>query len=271
MTYFGFLLRFLVIPILILLVIAVWDHRRGRRIPLDLRSWPVWLAIAAHALVALVYTTPWDNYLVATRVWWYDPALVTGFIIGYVPIEEYTFFVLQPILTGLWIAFLARRSSPTPTTVTNPGRVRVIATLLATAVWVFSLLKLVSGWGPGTYLGLLLAWAMPPVMLQTAFGADILLRRWKLVLLGLLPSSLYLGATDALAIDGGTWTINPEQSLHWLIGGVLPIEEAIFFFMTNLLIVFGVTLVLSRASVERLPQRLRRRPTPDAPVATQSR
>ena len=23
-----------------------------------------------------VYTTPWDNYLVATNVWWYDPALV---------------------------------------------------------------------------------------------------------------------------------------------------------------------------------------------------
>ena len=259
MTYFGFLLRFLVVPIVILLAVAWWDRRSGRRLPHDLRMWPLWLPIVAHALIALIYTTPWDNYLVATRVWWYEPELVTGFVIGYVPIEEYTFFVLQPILTGLWMLFLARRLSASPQPVANPARVRVAATAIVGVFWVLSLLKLASGWGPGTYLGLLLAWALPPVMLQTAFGADILLRRWPLVLLGLLPTTLYLSTVDALAIDGGTWTINPEQSLNWLIGGILPVEEAIFFFITNLLIVLGVTLMLSRASVDRLPDRLKRR------------
>jgi lycopene cyclase domain-containing protein len=267
MTYFGFLLRFLVVPILILLAIAWWDHRRGRTLPPDLRAWPVWLPIAALALIALVYTTPWDNYLVATRVWWYEPDLVTGLVIGYVPIEEYTFFVLQPILTGLWVAFVARRLPTAPRPVRNPARLRVVATAIVSVIWLLSLVRLATGWGPGTYLGLLLAWALPPVMLQLAFGADILLRRWPLLLLGLLPSSLYLSATDALAIDGGTWTINPEQSLNWLIGGVLPIEEAIFFFMTNVLIVLGVTLILSRASVERLPDGLRRRLAPECPPA----
>ena len=36
-------------------------------------------------MIAVVYTTHWDNYLVATRVWWYDPALVSGIgVINYV-------------------------------------------------------------------------------------------------------------------------------------------------------------------------------------------
>jgi lycopene cyclase domain-containing protein len=67
------------------------------------------MAIGLHVVIALVYTTPWDNYLVATNVWWYDPELVTGIVIGWVPIEEYTFFILQPILGGLWIFFLRNR------------------------------------------------------------------------------------------------------------------------------------------------------------------
>lgn len=109
MTYFGFLGWFLVLPIVALAAVAPWDQRRGRAIPPALSATPLWLAIALHVLIALVYTTPWDNYLVATSVWWYNPALVTGITLGWVPIEEYTFFVVQPILAGLWLGFLARR------------------------------------------------------------------------------------------------------------------------------------------------------------------
>ena len=52
-------------------------------------------------MVAVLYTTPWDNYLVATGVWWYDPHLVAGLVLGWVPIEEYTFFILQTLAMGL--------------------------------------------------------------------------------------------------------------------------------------------------------------------------
>ena len=114
MTYFGFLVRFLVVPSVVLLLIALWDRRRGRQAPAELRAFPLWAAIAIHMFIALVYTTPWDNYLVATNVWWYDPALVTGITIGWVPIEEYTFFLLQPILAGLWLGFCLLYTSPSP-------------------------------------------------------------------------------------------------------------------------------------------------------------
>ena len=60
-------------------------------------------------LVAVTYTTPWDNYLVATGVWWYDENLVTGVTFGYVPIKEYTFFVVQTVLTGMWMIWLLQR------------------------------------------------------------------------------------------------------------------------------------------------------------------
>jgi len=34
--------------------------------------------------------------------------------------------------------------------------------------------------------------------------------------------------------------------------GILPLEEVVFFFVTNILIVFGMTLMLSKISWERI-------------------
>ena len=107
MTYFGFLLRFLCIPILIFLLITFWDHKKHKPITGFRNGRAVWVGIVTHILLAVAYTTPWDNYLVATGVWYYNPDLVTGLVLGYVPIEEYTFFVLETILSGLWWWFLA--------------------------------------------------------------------------------------------------------------------------------------------------------------------
>ncbi|HEX2989927.1 MAG TPA: hypothetical protein VHO49_04570, partial [Anaerolineales bacterium] len=71
MTYFEFLLRFLVTPILIFLAITWWDQRKGKQIHTFRNGRAVWIGIAIHVLLAVTYTTPWDNYLVATGVWYY--------------------------------------------------------------------------------------------------------------------------------------------------------------------------------------------------------
>lgn len=113
MTYFGFLLRFIGIPLVILAGLTWWDARRGRRLPPELRGLPAWPVLLAHVAAAVIWTTPWDNYLVATGVWYYDPRLVTGVTLGWVPIEEYTFFVVQTLMTGLWLLWLARREPGT--------------------------------------------------------------------------------------------------------------------------------------------------------------
>lgn len=251
MTYFGFLLRFLILPLFILLVIAIVDVRRGRVLPERLRKWVPWAAIILHVFIALIYTTPWDNYLVATGVWWYDPELVTGITLGWVPIEEYTFFILQPIMVGLWWLLLARRMRQPASPGQLNGRLRFWIPAVLLIFWFSAVIALVTGFQPGTYLALELGWAIPPIALQFAFGADILWRYRKLVAAALVPPTLYLAAADALAIGYGTWTIDPQQSLHWLIGGVLPIEEFVFFTITNVLVTFGITLVLAEESHKR--------------------
>ncbi len=68
LTYFGVLLRFVVPPLIVLTGLTVLDLRRGRKQPPALRAWSPWAVLGAHVLAALVYTTPWDNYLVATSV-----------------------------------------------------------------------------------------------------------------------------------------------------------------------------------------------------------
>lgn len=272
MTYFGFLAVFLVIPICLLLGVALLDTRRGVKLPAHWQSWPVWIIVLAHVAIAVVYTTPWDNYLVATRVWWYDPQLVTGYIIGYVPIEEYTFFVLQPILTGLWLLLIARRKGHMHhAEAIDKPLIRRRLVIVITILWILAIGVLFGGWKPGTYFGLLMAWGLPPVIVQVAFGGDILWKNRRIMLLSVLPMTLYLAAADKLAITSGTWTINPEQSFGIYILGRLPIEEFLFFLMTNLLITLGITLVSSTESkrratryVERIRAYFGQRPTVSA-------
>jgi lycopene cyclase domain-containing protein len=242
MTYFGFLLIFLVLPIGLLAAALRRRLSAGR-----------WKPILLMVGIALLYTTPWDNYLVATRVWWYDPDLVTGIVLGWVPVEEYTFFVLQPILVGLWLVLWHARLGP----VGQDGS-RGPAIMLTGVLWLAAVAALLLGWTPGTYLALELAWALPPVMLQLAFGADLLWRYRRLVLVGIVPLTLYLSAADALAIGWGTWTISPSQSTGLLLGGVLPVEEFIFFLLTNTLVTFGLVLIWAPESRARLAALKRR-------------
>jgi lycopene cyclase domain-containing protein len=255
MTYFGFLFRFLVLPITLLLFVN-W-HEKDRP-TLGFNDGKIWQAILIHILLAVVYTTPWDNYLVATGVWYYDPDLVTGIVFGYVPLEEYTFFVLETLMIGLWWSTLARHPALTP----NPspsGRgeftpnkaLRAWTLGLLAVLWAASLFMLLSGWEPGTYLAITLAWALPAIAPQLAFGADILWHYRRLLGTVILTGAGYLSAMDALAIGSGTWTIDPSQSTGIFIGK-LPVEEAVFFVITVILISFGMTLLLSNASQARL-------------------
>jgi lycopene cyclase domain-containing protein len=252
MTYFGFLAIFLFVPIIIFLLIARNDSRKGRLNSGFKNGRAVWMAIALHMVVAVIYTTPWDNYLVATGVWYYNPELVTGMLIGYVPIEEYTFFVVETLLAGLWWWYLARRIAVTG--LFTPSRqTRLFSTVVLALVWAVALGYLISGWPPATYLAITLVWALPPIGLQLIFGADILWRHIKLVLLTIIPMTIYLSAADSLAITSGTWTIDPQQSTGILMGS-FPIEEAVFFLLTNILIGFGITLLLSNESEIRLAE-----------------
>ena len=248
MAYLYFLAVFVGIPTLFFALLNATLRRLGFELPSSLQAWPALTVVGGHVLLALVYTTPWDNYLVATRVWWYNPDLVLGFTFGYVPFEEYLFFVGQTVLLGLAL-LAAGRLFPNPALSFRPRPfLRMGSAGLALVAWLFGLLLLLWDHLPGTYMGLELVWGMIPILIQFAFGADILWHHWRPVLWTLLPGTLYLAGADALAIRSGTWTIDPEQSLGVILGGILPLEEFVFFLLTSSMVVFGVTLVIAKES-----------------------
>lgn len=251
MTYSDVLLQFIGPPLVLLTLWALYDARRGRVTGPGLRADWAWGVLAGHVALALLYTTPWDNYLVATGVWWYDPALVSGVTLGYVPLEEYVFFVVQTLLVGLWLLTLSRVIFVSPVRSQASGSVRRWATGAIGLLWLVSLAMLLIGWRPGTYLSLELVWGLIPLLIQFAFGADILWQRRGLLLATFVPTALYLCTVDALAIRAGTWTIDPQQSTGLLIAGILPVEEAVFFSLTTALIVCGMTLMLAPESLPR--------------------
>ncbi|GEM_PF-194016 len=250
LTYGTLLLLFLVAPMLALAFMLWWDSRRKKPSLSDAPTAPtapgwrfsgVLLALVA---VAILYTLPWDNHLIALRVWWYSPARISGVVFGYVPLEEVAFFVLQTLFVGVWFLWLVRHAQPRPQDVAARANyaLRLLAASVGACLWALALAAVFSGWRAATYVGWEFIWALPPIIVQLGVGADILWRQRRLLCLAIAPMVLYLCAVDALAIRNGIWTINPQQSLGLLLGGQLPIEEFFFFLLTTTVVVFGLAL-----------------------------
>jgi len=95
--------------------------------------------------------------------------------------------------------------------------------------------------GPGTYLGLILIWGIPVLGLLWSLAYQFILKLpWTNVLLPITLPTLYLWIVDTLALKRGTWVIETDTKLNVHIWPHLEIEEALFFLLTNTLIVFGL-------------------------------
>ncbi len=168
--------------------------------------------------------------------------------------------VLQPLLAGLWLRTRSPgRSAPQP-----PSR-RGYARTAGAVLWllVAGLGVLLARSASGSYLGLLLAWSGPLLALQWAVGGDTLWEQRRLLVLAAAPPTLYLWAVDGLGLHLRLWQLSGTRTtgLH-LLG--LPLEEALFFLLTTLLVVGGLLLGTDQTTLTRLRSRLPRRqhPTP---------
>jgi lycopene cyclase domain-containing protein len=94
-----------------------------------------------------------------------------------------------------------------------------------------------------TYLVLELIWAFPVLALQWAVGWRALLARWLVLLLSLAITTVYLSLADGVAIAHGIWSIHGDRTLD-LRAGDLPVEEILFFLLTNAMVAQSVVLVL---------------------------
>jgi lycopene cyclase domain-containing protein len=231
MTYLGFLVVFVIIPTIILSVV------RPRLTGVYSGPRPYYY-LPLLAVIALAYTTLWDNYLVKTGVWWYAEGAVLG-TIGYVPIEEYLFFLLQPFLSGLVFYHLIQRLGLSDGPM--PERRSYAAPVLLVLVLVLGIVAIRST--SGRYLGLILVWSVPVLLGQWLIGRHVF---WKLLQptwLAIGGVSAYLWVADTIAIRNGIWTISAEFTLGLVLFG-LPLEEAVFFLVTNVMVVQGLALFL---------------------------
>jgi lycopene cyclase domain-containing protein len=253
LNYFSFLTFFIFIPILILLGLNVIQFFRNKDRSPILISYKKRIAILlCLTIIAVLWTTPIDNWWVANGIWYYNPQLVCGVVIGWVPIEEYTFFVLQTLMVGLFVLWGNSYYKYSEIVKSPQKNIRVISVISAFVIWIISILIFLSGFVKGTYFSLIIIWSFPPVILQLAFGADILWQRKKMLILSILIPTLYLSLADAFAINIGIWTVELNTSLGILIGNILPVEEMLFFLMTNILIVFAIMLGIERESYTRI-------------------
>lgn len=240
MTYLQFHFVFTLPAILVLSILFVrmrsqWESKRSV------------FFLCLLAVIAFTYTTAWDNYLVFKGIWWYGADRVLG-TIGYVPIEEYMFFILQPFLTGLWFYLILALKKERPTG-SNKEHHRKIGGMLFLAT-------LIGGWllmqfDAGLYMGLIIIWAGPVIGGQWWYAGSWIWASRKLWLLAVGVPTLYLWVADRVAIGLGIWTISEQYTLGPALLG-LPLEEATFFLVTNILVVQGLIMFLHIGDPERV-------------------
>ena len=251
-SYLQFHVAFIVPALSMLAAAAVVSRTRtSRRTVWSVGGYGYWAGVAVVTLLAVVYTTPWDNYLIAQGVWGYGDGQ-TLVRVGLAPLGEYLFFLLQPVLTALWLGQLTLRDGwPTPEplareadgvridrgalSVSPRAAAGTAAVLLGAAGLV--LLSTTSTF----YLGAILAWSAPVLFIQWVVGLPQLWYQRRVVAVGVAAPTLYLWVVDRVAIATSIWHISARHTTGLDIAG-LPVEEALFFAVTNLFVVQGLVL-----------------------------
>ncbi|KAF1948565.1 Lycopene beta-cyclase [Byssothecium circinans] len=208
--------------------------------------------IACLITIAVISTIPWDSYLIRTRIWSYPSRVIIGPKLFDIPLEEVFFFVIQTYNTSLLYLILSKptfqpvylrveRGTSHPSGPCNVQwswyrRLGQVALICVVALgW-----RLVISEDIGTYTGLILVWAGPFLLLLWSLGYQFILGLpLSNTLCPITIPTIYLWIVDTLALKRGTWVINPGTKYGVHLWSGLDIEEALFFLVTNMLIVFG--------------------------------
>ena len=235
------------IPCLFFLLFAGWRRASHDLSYLkDVGKWTIILAI-----VAFVWTTPWDNYLVKSGVWGYGNNDRVLLVIGYVPIEEYMFFIFEAVIVCLiWLQCAPDRDSlelPPDTSVAasynkskyirtadprstehnpNPKKSNATNTILGRLMLIvlysiffasmssfYATPVSVAASNKSLYLTLILIWSIPILIIQWTYGYNALLANSSIWCKTTMFSTLSLALADRWAIKSGIWSINEKYSL----------------------------------------------------------
>lgn len=198
--------------------------------------------------IAVVSTIPWDSYLIRRKIWTYPPSVVFGPTLFSIPAEEVFFFVIQTYNTTLLYLILSKpvlHSCYLLGRKDGKGRLEYdVHRNVGQAILLLSILlgvSLIWRGGEGTYLGLILAWAGPFALLLWSLAYQFLIGLpLSSTAIPIALPTLYLWVVDTIALRRGTWAIESGTKLGIHVWDGLEIEEAIFFLVTNVMIVFGL-------------------------------
>ena len=241
MTYLGFHLRFNLPPTVLLAFLL-----RGGGISLA-----EIVAALAVFLVVFLFAAPWDNWAVQRGIWGFDEHR-TGARIGWLPWEEYLFFIWQSVNvvgTVLWLfRFRPEWRTGGMTPVSPLTGFVVLAVLVGTAAVVHGWKRKVRSprWG---YAWHLLSWFLPVIAVQWAIAPGLLAGLFPVIGVAGLFWGTYYTLADLFAVRSGIWYFDPKQIDGKRLFGILPWEEAAFFYLTSLLV--GQSYVLLLPAVSR--------------------
>ena len=205
------------------------------------------MAVGLVLLAVMVFTTPWDN-LAAKRGIWGFPREKYSLRIGYLPVEEYGFFVLQSVNVILAVRALFRFFPDWQTgQETEIGKWTLICLGASAIPWMivaiqFRLLRRKAG--PCVNYALHLAWFLPVIYIQWILAPPLFLGHAGLLALVTAAFGVYYTLADLAAVRAGTWFFDETQITGVKLARVLPWEEIAFFFLTSLLVAQSYLLLL---------------------------
>ena len=99
------------------------------------------------------------------------------------------------------------------------------------------------------YLAVLLGCLAGALWLEPVLRVNVL-RRWRRLLLTVVPVMAVFALWDIAAIAAGHWSFDPRQTTGVLLPGGLPLDELLFFLVVPLCAILGFEAV---RAVLRLP------------------
>ena len=190
-------------------------------------------------LIVMVFTTPWDNWAAYCGIWGFPRAQYWKRI-GWLPVEEYLFFIIQAVEAMLLTLVALRLLGPfqTPGYPWSPSQ-QGMACGVVVLLWFFVGVVFRGRFGRqsrGHYAWHLLFWFLPVILLQWIIGWPILVERSAVVLLVMVVLGTYLSLADLVAIKYGVWHFDEKQTTGHKVGPGMPWEEAAFFYLTSALV-----------------------------------
>ncbi|MBV9392376.1 MAG: lycopene cyclase domain-containing protein, partial [Verrucomicrobia bacterium] len=193
-------------------------------------------------VIVMVFTSPWDSYAVSKGFWGFAQGQHV-IRLGFLPIEEYLFFVLQTVevflLTHCAAFLLQFRSAHTPSITSL-----MVPLVFFAIAWIVLGLAVAGHLLPKHhYLFHLLYWFSPVLVFQWLLAGRLL---WTNALTILLPAIFvgsWLSFGDMVAIQENIWFFDESQILGIKLKGI-PVEEILFFCLTSLLIAQSYVMLL---------------------------